>query len=206
MRLYSLLANNANTNIPAMVTTCIAMLFIMGSYFVSKKNYLVLQMIGIVFLALGYVFTKEYFAMVGLSIGMTRSFIFLCYERKGRSAPIWIVGAVIVATTAGYFIVNAENIEFRIADILFLLSAYLYAIVLNFRDLKLLRFCVILPTSLSIAYNVLAKQTVFTIITYAFEMGAAMVAIFKFYVIPSWKKENKKTQESVCKESAYEND
>ncbi len=207
--ILGLLTKNANTNVSAMVVTCIAMLFIMSSYFVSKKNYLLLQATGIVFLVLGYLYTKTYFAMVGLGIGIARTCVYLCFERKGKAAPWWIVGCVIIATTAGYFIVNAiENKQFQIADIMFLLSAYLYAIVFNFRDLKLLRYCVLIPTALSIAYNVLTEQTIFTIITYVFEMGAAIVAIFKFYVLPSWKQktENKKqTQGGVCKECTNEN-
>ncbi|MBO5754430.1 MAG: YgjV family protein, partial [Clostridia bacterium] len=61
----------------ALITSFFAMSFVVTSYFMKKKEkYLLFQFLCIVFLIISYFFTEQFFAMVGLVIGLGRTLTF----------------------------------------------------------------------------------------------------------------------------------
>ena len=185
----------------AFITSLIAMLLIMGSYFFKKKElYLLFQAAGMVFLIANYFFTVEFVAMLGLVVGLFRALVFFLYERKDKLAPIAWAFLFSALSIAAYFIVNWKQLQWQ--DAIFVIALILYAFIFRIRDLKLMRFSVLVPTFLSVLYNVLIKATPFATLSYAFELGANLVSILKYHVFG--KEEKEKKPQTIEKESTYE--
>lgn len=184
----------------ALIASFVAMLLIASSYFFKKKElYLLFQAIGMVFLGLNYFFTLEFFAMLGLAVGLFRALVFFFYEKKDKLAPIFWAYLCAGLTLAAYFIVNWNSI--KPLDIIYMVSLILYAFIFRIRDLKLMRFTVLAPNFLAVLYNVLIQATPFATLSYAFELGANIVSILKYHVFG--KEETKQTEEP-SKEKTYE--
>lgn len=72
----------------ALIASFIAMAFVVMAYFVKKKAYYLLcQLLCIVFLVVSYFFTVQFFAMIGLAVGLLRTVTFFVYENKEKQAP-----------------------------------------------------------------------------------------------------------------------
>ena len=65
----------------------------------------------------------------------------------------------------------------------------MYAFIFRVRNLKFVRFAMIVPTVLSILFNILTSAAIFATMSYVIELVATVVAIFKFHV---FNKEEKK--------------
>ena len=183
----------------ALIVSFIAMILIAASYFVKNKNaYLILQASGIVGLILSYVFTEKYFAMVGLSIGLVRTLVYFAYEKKDKLAPLAVPFAVSFCTACSYCIINLGILkDGNIWDVLLLVSYVCYAFAFRIRDMKYLRYFMLLPTSFALTYNIAVQAAIFTILSYVFELGANLVSIIKFYVIqPRKQKELLQNEEN----------
>ncbi len=169
----------------ALIASFIAMAFVVCSYFVKKKElYLLFQFLCIVFLIISYFFSLEFFAMVGLVIGLIRTLTFFLYEKKGKLAPIVWPIIFSTASLASYFIINLWILgTVKPIDILFLVGLILYAFIFRIRDLKIVRFTMLVPTSLSVLYNILASAPIFAILSYSFELVANIASILKYHVI-----------------------
>ena len=64
----------------ALGVSFVAMALIVSSYFYRKKVYFLLfQALGTVFLVLSYLFSAEYFAMIGLSVGLCRTVTYFMF-------------------------------------------------------------------------------------------------------------------------------
>ncbi len=184
----------------AFITSLIAMLLIMSSYFFKKKElYLLFQAMGMVFLIANYFFTLEFLAMLGLAVGLCRALVFFFYEKKDKIAPIAWAFLFSGLSIAAYFIVNFKALKWQ--DAIFVVALVLYAFIFRIRDLRLMRFTVLAPTFLSVLYNILIKATPFAVLSYAFELGANLVSILKYHVFG--KEENEQTKEP-SKEKTYE--
>lgn len=181
----------------ALITSFIAMAFVVISYFVKKKSmYLLFQLLCIVFLIIQYFFSELFFAMVGLSVGLLRTLTFFLYERKGKPAPILCSFILSAMTVASYFIVNFLILKnAQPLDVLCLIALVAYAFIFRIRNLKIVRFSMIAPTLLSILFNVLTSAAVFATLTYVFELGANVVSIFKYHVFKK-SEHNSKALES----------
>ncbi len=168
----------------AFVAGLIAMLLIASSYFVKKKSfYLLFQCSGIVFLALSYLLTKEYFVMIGLGIGLARSLIYFTFEIKDKNPSVFWPILFSVLSIAAYFIVNVWILQTpKFLDIIFLVGAIAYAFVFRIRNLSLMRYLVIIPTVLSVLYNVLIQAVPFIIVSYLFELAANLASIAKYEI------------------------
>ena len=173
----------------SLIVSFIAMVLIAASYFVKNKNaYLVFQASGIVGLILSYVFTAKYFAMVGLTIGLARTLIYFAYEKKDKLAPLFVPIAVSFLTACSYCIINLGILkDGNIWDILLLMGYVCYAFAFRIRDMKHLRYFMLIPTSFALVYNFAVRAAIFTICAYCFELGANVVSIFKFYILPKKK-------------------
>lgn len=166
----------------AFVVSLAAMLLIASSYFFKKKSlYLVLQSAGMVFLVLSYLLTGEYFAMIGLAIGLARALTYFAFEIHDKRASIFFPFLFSGLSIMAYFIVNLWILKTaKPVDIIYLLGLVGYAFVFWIRDLKTVRFLVTIPTALSLLHSVLIRAVPFVIVSYSFELGANLIAIAKY--------------------------
>ena len=181
----------------AFVVSILVMLVMSSSYFFKKKSlYLIVQGLGIILLMVAYILWKEYFAMVGLVMGLIRMLVYLYYEKQDREVPIWWPILFSLAGVACYFIVNLWiQGNAKPLDIIYLVGLVAYAFIFRVRNLNLLRYLVLIPTGLSILYNaLLGLGAIMVVISYSFEMGANLVAIGKYHLLDK-KRENRKTKE-----------
>ena len=168
----------------ALITSFIAMVCACSSYFVKKKElYLFLQFICIIFLISSQFLSLQYFSAVGLVIALARTVTFYAYEKKGVVAPIFWSFVFAGLSIASYFIIDLWILkDARFVDVLCLVAFICYAFVFRIRDLKFVRFGMLLPTFLSVTYFIITKAPIFTILSYSFEFCANITSIFKYHV------------------------
>lgn len=175
----------------AFIVSFIAMLLIALSYFFKKKSWLLLfQTLGIVFLILSYLFTAQYFATVGLSVGLIRTLTFYAYEQRGKDIPIVAPIGFSVLTVAVYFTINfgvLKNVQ--PLDILYLGSLIGYAFAFYIKKIQIMRYVVLLPITLAILFNAFTHAPIFVVVSYSFELGANVLAIFKYYIFDEQEKQ-----------------
>ena len=168
----------------ALIASFFAMTFVVISYFVKKKEkYLLFQFLCIVFLIISYFFSAKYFAMVGLVIGLGRTFTFFVYERKGKMASVLWAFLFSGLSLASYLVINLWILgDAQPLDILFLVGLIGYAFIFRIRSLKAVRFLMLVPTLLSVLFNVLTYAPLFATLSYSFELGANILSILKYHV------------------------
>lgn len=183
----------------ALIASFFAMIFVAISYFVRKKErYLLFQFLCIVFLITSYFFTKQFFAMVGLVIGLGRTLTFFLYEKKGSRAPIFWAFLFSGLSLASYLIINLGIMKSaQPLDLLFLVGLIGYAFIFRIRSLKAVRFLMLAPTVLSVLFNILTHAALFATLSYSIELGANVVSIFKYHVF------TKKEKTPPAKEVSY---
>ena len=181
----------------ALVASFVAMSLIVISYFVRKKEkYLLFQLLGVLFLVATYFFSLDWLAMLGLSVAACRTVTFFLYERKGKKAHIlWAFFFSFLSLVAFFAVSVLGSGGVKLSDILLLITLFAYAFIFRIRSLKIVRFAMFLPLSLSIAYNLLTHAPLFTVISYSFELGANIVSIFKYHVFAQKPKTIKETGE-----------
>lgn len=177
------------------ITSYIAMALVVFSYFTRKKErFLLFQSLCIVFLIISYFFNVQFFAMVGLAVGLMRALVYFGYEKKGRLAPAYWPFLLSGLTLASYFIVNYGILETADPlDILCLVGLVCYAFIFRVRNLTLVRFLMLIPTLLSVLFNILTDAAPGASLTYIFELSANVVSILRYHVIGKiiFKKKNK---------------
>ena len=159
----------------------IAMIFVVSSYFLkNKKLYLFSQGLGIVFLIISFFFISEFFATVGLVVGLLRCLVYFLYEEKGKTAPIFFALCFSVMTVAVYFIVNVAVLKTnKPADIINLAALIGYAFATRIPNFRLMRWVALIPNVLSLTYCVVIAATPFVITSYFFELSANVFSIWK---------------------------
>lgn len=178
----------------ALLVSFIAMVLIASAYFVKNKNaYLAFQALGIVGLILSYFFLENYFAMVGLTLALGRTLVYFAYEKKDKLAPITVPIVVTFLTVCSYCIINLGILKTaKLWDILFIVGCTCYAFAFRIRNMKTLRFFMLIPTAVSLSYNIVAQSAIFACLSYVFELCANIVSIVKYHVI-----QPKKQKESI---------
>ena len=170
----------------ALLISFIAMLMYASSYLFKKKStYLIFQGLGGFSLVFSYLFMGEYFAMISLFLGLTRTITYFCFEKKDMAIPVWIVVANCIALCLNYVVVNVFILNSaNFVDILLVISFCLYAIVFSFRNLQRVRYTVTIPLAVTVLYNILINAPIFTVISYSFELAVAIGSII-YYSMPS---------------------
>jgi hypothetical protein len=173
----------------SLIASFIALAFVIMSYFMKNKSlYLVCQAICIIFLIASYFFTVQFFAMIGLGVGLMRTVTFFTFEKNGKKASIFFSFLFSALTLSAYLIVNVIILgDANPYDILCLVALIMYAFIFRIRNLKVVRFSMIFPTMLSILFNALTHAALFTTLTYVFELSANLVSILKYHVFGSKK-------------------
>jgi hypothetical protein len=158
----------------------VAMVFAMSSYFVKKKSvFLIAQAGAILSLAFSCLFIVQYYAVVSYVLGLIRVGVFYLYERKGKSAPNWLIATFVGLYMLFYVIVNIVILQtFNALDILLLIANVFFTVAFSIRNLTLVRYIFLLPLAISVVYYVLIPGgSLFVIISYSFELLANAVAI-----------------------------
>ena len=167
----------------AQIVSFFALAWIVASYFVSKKNFLLFQAIGMVCLILSYLFKGNFFAMIGVGLGLLRAIIFYVYEKREKGAPVILSFVFAGLVVCAYFIINVGIQKTgKYEDILYVISLAFYAFTFRIRDRKRLLYTTLIPTSLALIYNIVCYATIFVVFTYAFELLANILAILKFHL------------------------
>lgn len=164
------------------ICSAIALALYSASYFFkTKKMYLTLQIIGNIFLALSYLLISAFFTMVSVILGIGRGLVCYFYEKRDKSVPVLVIIALCAATIISYITINFVILKSATSwDILYMLASCFYAITFTIRNLKLMRWAVLVPHSLAIAYNLVIKAPITSAMSYAIEFVITIVAIIKF--------------------------
>ena len=170
--------NYSLSQIAGMVT----LLMMATSYLVkNKSSYLLFQTIGLGFMFLSYLFGAEYFAMIALTVSLSRTVVFLIYEKKDKRAPVSLAFLFGFLTVLAYLTVNFVILKTtRPTDILYLTAQVMYAFIFRIRSIKTVRYTIIVPHMLAILYNLLLNGMLFVALSYLFELLADLYSICKY--------------------------
>ncbi len=180
-----------------------AMVFAAGSYFQkNKQRYLFFQIMNIISLTMSYLFLEEFFAMISYTVSLLRALTFFVYEKKDKASPLAMKFLFVGLAMASYVLVNVVILQKAgWLDVLCLIANILYTFSFGIRNLKLMRYVLLIPNVLSVVYNAMLPATLFVIISFGFELAANILSILRNDV----GSKNKKTNISQ-KENLYEND
>ena len=171
------------TEVLAQIVSFAALALIVSSYFTSKKNYLLFQALGMIGLMLSFLLKSNFFAMIGMGVGLLRAVTFYAYEKREKKAPVALSFLFAALTVLAYLTVNVWiQKNGRYVDILYLLSLVFYAFTFRIRDRKKLLYTTLCPTGFGLAYSIASYTTLFVLMSYAFEFLANVVAIVKFHL------------------------
>ena len=133
-------------------------------------------------LIFSYFFSLKFVAMIGLIIGLFRTITFFLYEKNDKSAPLYWPFIFSILSIGAYFLgIELQNSQGQYADILCVVALCMYAFIFRIRDFKIVKFTVLVPTILSIIYNILVQAPFFNTLSYSFELGANILAIILYY-------------------------
>ncbi len=159
----------------------ITLLMMIISYlFKNKSSFLLCQTIGLAFMFFSYMFENEYFAMVALTVSLSRTVVFYVYEKHDKSASIALSILFSVLIICSYVTVNCVMLKTtKTIDLLYLIAQIMYAFIFRIRNIKLVRYTVIIPHVFAITYNVILEGMLFVAISYFLELLADIFSIFK---------------------------
>ena len=176
------------------VMSAIALILYSASYFFeSKKKYLILQLIGNVFLSFTYCFMGAYFTMISVAIGIGRGLICYLYEKNDKKVPLYIIIGLCFVTVLSYIVINYVVLSGKASawDILYMFASCMYAITFAMRNIKLMRYVILIPHISAISYNLLIKAPIFSAISYGIEFVITIVAIIKFSIRKKYEEDCK---------------
>lgn len=162
--------------------SAIALCLYSTSYFFnSKRTYLILQLSGNVFLSFSYLLIGSYFTMVAVILGIARGLICYIFEQKNKKVPVGYIIGLCLLTVLSYVIINyvVLHSQASIWDFLYLFASCMYAVTFAIRNIKVMRYIVLIPHSCAVAYNLLIHAPISSAISYAIELVVTIVAIIK---------------------------
>lgn len=163
------------------MSTVALCLYSLSYFFNNKKKYLILQLVGNVFLSFSYLLMGAYFTMVSVTIGIARGLLCYIYEKKDKNVPVFVIVGLCLATVSSYIIINHVVLsQASVWDFLYLLASCMYAVTFAIRNIRAMRYAVLVPHSCAIAYNLLIKAPITSAISYGIEFGVTVVAIIKY--------------------------
>ena len=159
-------------------------LFSLSYFFNNKRNYLISQLSGNVFLSLSYLLIGAYFAMVAVAIGIARGIICYAYEKRDKKVPLYCILGLCLVTVLSYIVINYFILETEASawDALYLFASCMYAVTFAIRNIRVMRYVVLLPHSSAVAYNLLIKAPISSAISYGIELTVTVVAIVKYEI------------------------
>ena len=165
------------------MSTIALALYSISYFFNNKRNYLILQLTGNVFLSVSYMLLGAYFTMVSVIIGIARGLVCYVYERKDKKVPVAVVAGLCLATVASYVIINYVILSQASAwDFLYLIASCMYSVTFAIRNIRVMRYAVLIPHSCAIAYNLLIKAPISSAMSYGIELAVTVAAIVKYKI------------------------
>lgn len=167
------------------IMSTIALALYCSSYFFnSKKKYLILQLTGNVFLSCSYLFMGAYFTMISVVIGIARGLICYTYEKNNKNVPVSMIIGLCLVTVSSYIIINYVVLSGTASnwDILYMFASCMYTITFAIRNIKLMRYLVLIPHLSAVFYNLLVKAPLSSALSYGIELMITVVAIVKFRI------------------------
>ena len=165
------------------MSTIALVLYSCSYFFNNKRNYLILQLSGNVFLSLSYMLIGSFFTMVAVIIGIARGLICYLYEKRDKRVPVYWIVSLCIASILSYIIINTVILsQASIWDFLYLFASCMYAISFAIRNLRVMRYVVLIPHASAVAYNLLIKAPISSAISYGIELVVTVVAIIKYEV------------------------
>ncbi len=171
------------------MSTIALVLFCSSYFFNNKKKYLILQLSGNVFLSMSYFFMGAYFTMVSLGIGIARGIVCYTYEKKNKKVPLYMIIGLCFLTVSSYIVINYIVLSGEASpwDVLYMIASCMYAITFAIRNIKLMRYLVLIPHASAISYNLLVNAPISSAISYGIEFVITIVAIIKFHIQEKYK-------------------
>ena len=169
-----------NENI-ATIFGAAAVILVVISYFANNQSkYLLFQALNMCALAISYLFSCEYFAMIGISVSMARTTTFFLISQKGKEGPLSLSFFFAFLNVLAYFIVNLVIFKnSKPIAILYVISLVAYSFIFRIKDMKKVRFLMLIPLTLTIVFNLFSNATIFAAISYLIELIADVIAIIK---------------------------
>ena len=168
----------------AFVLSTIALGLYSLSYFLNqKRSYLILQLCGNVFLSLSYLLIGAYFTMVSVAIGIARGLLCYAYEKRDQKVPRGVVLGLCLAVVVSYGVLHyGVRTPASTWDFLYLFASCMYAVTFAMRNLRAMRYAVLIPHSCAVAYNLLIQAPISSAISYGIELVVTVVAIVKYEI------------------------
>ena len=143
-----------------------------------------LQLTGNVFLSVSYLLLGSYFTMVAVMLGIGRGLICYIYEKKDRKVPIYWIAGLCLASISSYIIINTVILSQASRwDFLYLFASCMYAITFAIRNIRVMRYTILIPHASAVAYNLLIHAPISSAISYGIELTVTLVAIVRYEVL-----------------------
>lgn len=174
----------------------IALCLYSASYFFNnKKAYLLTQLIGNIFLSISYLLIGAYFTMVSVMLGIARGLICYHYEKNDKTVPVYLIIGLCLASIVSYIIIDFVVLSNAVVwDFLYLFASCMYSVTFAMRNIRLMRYAVLIPHASAVAYNLLISAPISSAISYGIELLVTLVAIVRYDIL---KLDSKKTDETV---------
>lgn len=166
------------------MSTIALVLYCTSYFFDNKKKYLIFQLTGNVFLSFSYLFMGAYFTMVSVAIGIGRGLICYTYEKNNKKVPLYIIVGLCFVTVLSYIVINYIILSGASSpwDILYMVASCMYAVTFAMRNIKLMRYVILIPHMSAVSYNLLVNAPISSAISYGIEFIITVVAIIKFHI------------------------
>lgn len=131
--------------------------------------------------------------MVSVAIGIGRGLICYTYEKKDKNVPVYMIVGLCFITVLSYILINYVILSSTSSpwDVLYLIASCMYAITFAMRNIKLMRYVVLIPHASAVFYNLLVKAPISSAVSYAIEFAVTVVAIIKFHIQEKHEREIK---------------
>ena len=125
-----------------------------------------------------------YFTMISVAIGIGRGVICYIYEKNNKKVPVYVIAGLCLLTVTSYIVINyvIPAGESSPWDILYLVASCMYAITFAMRNIRLMRYVILIPHSCAVSYNLLAGAPISSAISYGIEFFVTVAAIIRFEI------------------------
>lgn len=166
-----------------------------SSYLLKKKwQYLIAQGGSILLIAVSNLCLALYYACISSLVSVVRIVVYYYLERRDKEANFYIKTLFAGLVVLSYVITNVIILKNYIwQDVMLMLINCSFVYIAGIRNLKVLRYCMLLPVALAVLYCVLMNAAIFTTCSYAIEFIANVIAI----IIYSKKDNKKETKDSI---------
>ena len=122
--------------------------------------------------------------MVSVAVGIGRGLICYTFEKNNKKVPLYIIAGLCVVNVLSYIVINYVILmgESSPWDILYMIASCLYAVTFAMRNIKRMRYVILIPHLSAVSYNLLVNAPISSAISYGIEFVITVVAIIKFHI------------------------